>query len=242
MAEGERVYITRKKNVLNRQQKAGFIMIAAFGALALIFGPFYLWKHIASPFVISYVGPKFLTGDDAEKEKMETLKKQDTDSDSIDDYRELYVYKTSPYLKDSDSDGTEDNIELAQGQDPNCAPSMPCATLAVDAVTPETLQGTFAEDVAVEAGASAAPAATPADVATAFAQMTVEELRKILVDAGGDPVQINALTEEELRAVLTAALAQMDTPGTDVGADDGSTNPAPDPESDTATPTPQTTE
>lgn len=217
-------------------------MIATFGVLALAFGPFYLWKHIASPFVISYVGPKFLTGDDAEQEKMEALKKEDTDSDSIDDYRELYVYKTSPYLKDSDSDGTEDNIEIAQGQDPNCAPSMPCATLAQDAVTPETLQGTFAEDVAVEAGASTAPAATPADVATAFAQMTVEELRKILVDAGGDPAQINALTEEELRAVLTAALAQMDTSEADVGTNDGSTNPVADPGTDAAPSTPQTTE
>src|SRR3989344_4054423 len=42
----------------------------------------------------------------------EKLKQQDTDNDSLTDYDELNVYRTSPYLADSDSDGYTDKEEI----------------------------------------------------------------------------------------------------------------------------------
>lgn len=211
MAEGERIIITRKKAVLNREQKTGLGMVVGFGSLALVFGVFFLWKHIASPFVVSYVGPKFLTGDEKQQQAMETLKKQDTDADGLDDYSELYIYKTSPYLKDSDSDGTEDKAEIAHGDDPNCAPNMPCAAATADAVNPATLQGTFAEKIAAEAGATPAPEApaTSVDVEATLASMTTDQIRTLLIQAGGDAAAINALSDDDLRAALSQAITQM---------------------------------
>lgn len=221
MAEGERIYITRKKAILSREQKTGLGMVIGFGSLALVFGVFFLWKHVASPFVVSYVGPKFLTGDEQQQQKMEALKKQDTDADGLNDYNELYVYKTSPYLKDSDSDGTEDGTEITQGEDPNCAPSMPCATAMIDTVNPATLQGTFAQEIAADAGATPPPetVATSVDIQATLAAMTTDQVRTLLIQAGGDAEAINALSDDDLRAALSQAITQMQV-------DDATTNAA----------------
>ena len=244
MAEGDRIFITRKKAVLNREQKTGLGMVVGFGSLALIFGVFFLWKHVAAPFVVSYVGPQFLTGDEKQQQEMDALKKKDTDEDSLDDYRELYIYKTSPYLKDSDSDGTEDQTEIAQGEDPNCAPSMPCATAAVDVVNPETLQGTFAEKIAAQAGATPAPeaAATSMDIQATLAAMTTDQIRTLLIQAGGDAAAINALSDDDLRAALAQAITQMQVEdATAAGSASASSEPATAPatqaESETSTQT-----
>ena len=48
------------------------------------------------------------------------LKNKDTDADTLSDYDEINVYHTSPYLKDTDSDGTDDKTEIARSTDPNC--------------------------------------------------------------------------------------------------------------------------
>jgi len=224
MAEGERIYITRKKTILSREQKTGMGMVVFFGSLAFVFGGFYLWKHIASPFVVSYVGPKFLTGDEKQQQEMEALKKEDADEDGLSDYEELYLYRTSPYLKDSDSDGVEDRAEITQGQDPNCAPKMPCALATVETVNPETLRGSFLEDIAVEASASLPPdaPATAADIQATLAAMTTDQIRQLLIQSGGDPDAINSLSDEQLQGALSQALTQMGVSG------EVSTDAAPD--------------
>lgn len=211
MPEDGRLYITRKKTILNREQKTGFGMVVGFGALALVFGAFYLWKHVASPFVVSYVGPEFLTGDEQRKKEMETLQKEDTDGDGLNDYAELYLYRTSPYISDSDSDGVGDQSEIENGEDPNCAVGAPCGA-AQDTVNPTTLKDTFVEDAAdsvgasVEAGAPETITPNAQNIASLLAGMTGDELRKLLIDAGGDAASVNALTDEQLRAALSQAL------------------------------------
>ena len=42
----------------------------------------------------------------------------DTDEDGVSDYDESSIYNTNPLSKDSDGDGYEDGIEIAQGTDP----------------------------------------------------------------------------------------------------------------------------
>ena len=215
--DDNRIYITRTKPVLTREQKTGFVMVTAFGALALVFGVFYIWKHVASPFVVEYTGPRFLTGDEVKQQEMANLQKEDTDGDGIDDYSELYVYKTSPYLADSDSDGSSDQAEIKGGTDPNCAVNMPCATLTADKVNPTTLKGTFVEEVIDATGAvvSAGPPETIApdytSIADSLAQMTADEIRQLLIDSGGDPTAINALTDEEVRIALAQAFALLES-------------------------------
>ncbi|KKR07678.1 MAG: Ig domain-containing protein [Parcubacteria group bacterium GW2011_GWC2_39_14] len=54
------------------------------------------------------------------------LKQRDTDVDGINDFEELYIYKTSPYLADTDSDGQTDIEEIKAGEDPTCPSGQNC--------------------------------------------------------------------------------------------------------------------
>jgi len=56
------------------------------------------------------------------------LKNSDLDGDGLSDYDEIYVYNTSPYLTDSDSDGYSDKQEIDDGFDPNCPKGQDCRT------------------------------------------------------------------------------------------------------------------
>lgn len=56
----------------------------------------------------------------------ERLKELDTDRDTLSDWDELYVYKTSPYIDDSDSDGYSDGDEVRSGNNPNCPAGRSC--------------------------------------------------------------------------------------------------------------------
>ncbi len=232
----DRIYITRKKAVLSREQKVGFGMITTFGALGLVFGVFFLWNHIASPFVINYTGPKFLTGDEKAQQQMNELKKLDTDADGLSDYEELYVFKTSPYLTDSDSDGSPDKAEVQGGTDPNCAPTQPCSQVAVDAVNPETLKGSFVQD-AIDSASPEVAAGTPptttdptaSDALVQISNMKPDEIRALLIQSGGDPKAINALTDEQLISLIMEALASTNS---------ASATTTVEPAAATATPTP----
>lgn len=218
MADNDRIIIQRTKPVLNREQKASFVLILGFGVLAFVFGGFYMWKHVASPFDITYNGPKFLTGDEKNQQEMDALKKADTDVDGLNDYEELYIYKTSPYLKDSDSDGTDDKTEIAQGGDPNCAPNQPCAMKALNAVNPETLKEGFAADTAATAAAEAVSTGVSGiqvppsvgEVGAAFMNMTPDQIRALLAQQGVDPVTLSSLTDDDLKSLLAQAMSQVE--------------------------------
>jgi len=56
---------------------------------------------------------------------LEQAKQEDTDEDGLFDYDEIYLYNTSPYIQDSDSDAFTDKEEIDAGSDPLDANSTP---------------------------------------------------------------------------------------------------------------------
>lgn len=84
----------------------------------------------------------------AAAKELEKLKGQDTDSDGLSDYDELFAYKSSPYLKSSAGDGITDGDKVKRGLDPNCPVGQACQsfhllTSPVDAtgqLTPDFLR------------------------------------------------------------------------------------------------------
>ena len=81
---------------------------------------------IGQPGNSPYVAPPVEEETDLSKMDPEKLKDQDTDEDGITDFDELYVYETSPYLADSDSDGFDDAYEIQNFEDPMCPQGQNC--------------------------------------------------------------------------------------------------------------------
>ncbi|KAA0206882.1 hypothetical protein EDM68_00965 [Candidatus Uhrbacteria bacterium] len=111
-------------------------VLGACGAAVVILSVMYFRSGLDSPFRVPTA--KLLSAQEKlqtisasnEAREAERLKGKDTDRDGLSDYAELTIYKTSPYLADSDSDGIPDAIEIAQGTDPNCPIGQSCGAIA----------------------------------------------------------------------------------------------------------------
>ncbi len=66
----------------------------------------------------------------SEDELVSELKNQDSDLDGLNDWHEINLYGTSPYLSDSDNDKISDQEEILQGTDPNCPEGQTCGVNA----------------------------------------------------------------------------------------------------------------
>ena len=111
-----------------REQKIGFIFMLVFAILTVGLGGLQLRNTIYGRFVIKKANTNpiaSLTNNEEER-----LKNIDTDRDGLNDFEELSQYETSPYLPDSDSDGTGDKAEIEKGTDPLCPADKVCTGAA----------------------------------------------------------------------------------------------------------------
>ena len=221
MDDDHRVLRTGSGTKLSREQKAGFMFVIVCGLTALVLGGQYLWTHMAEPFSISYTGPRFLTGSEEDAARISEQKRLDTDFDTVSDYDELNIYKTSPYLEDSDSDGLTDYSEISTGQDPNCAPDAPCAAVNnEDIILSNGPSSLDAESDKLTAREQALQAAM-----TELYGLPPAEIRNLLLQSGADQAQVEAMTDEEVIALYEGILETLESQGeidklipTDVGS------------------------
>lgn len=112
-----------RPNRITKEQKVGLILLSSFVILALSLGFLQMRNTMRKPFALNnsippLIGEQINTPD--------ALRYRDTDLDGLNDFDELYVYTTSPYLADTDSDGINDKQEVEQGKNPNCAEGKSC--------------------------------------------------------------------------------------------------------------------
>lgn len=102
---------------------------AVIGLAALIIGVWQIRTSLQLPLALGPAGNtnSAVTNTNTPADAA-ALKQRDTDGDGLSDYDELYIYHTSPYLKDTDSDGYDDKTEVASGNDPLCPHSQNCAS------------------------------------------------------------------------------------------------------------------
>lgn len=126
---------------LTNQQKSLLAFLSIFSVAILILGVLQIRSNFKQPFNIEIAETSRAYEDQL---KLQELKTKDTDSDGLDDYSELYIYNTSPYLADSDSDDTSDAEEIINESDPNCPEGKECTqTRSVNINTDETDGGAF---------------------------------------------------------------------------------------------------
>lgn len=145
----------------DRRQVVALVVLLLVVAVTFGLSIARLYSEIRHPFQTksTKVNPNesFLSKIQSSDENKESLKMLDSDSDGLSDYDELYVYHTSPYLKDTDSDGSDDKTEIGKGSDPNCpdgkvcSPQLPSPIQAENTAssqTPNTQSEVTAQDMA----------------------------------------------------------------------------------------------
>jgi hypothetical protein len=210
------------KKDLSAEQKVAFLLLMILGVGGLILGFRSFITNLSRPFdlqIAEYAGELFLTPSQQQENELERQKLLDTDGDGLSDYDELNVFKTSAYLEDSDSDGFNDYEEVYSGDDPNCPRDRDCNsqvaslesegenTIDVDDLVPESGSG-LVEELIVGGGVE-----DESDVYALLGALSVEEIRVMLLDAGMQQSQIDALDDDELMAVFNEALSQTQASG-----------------------------
>ncbi|MFH1291752.1 MAG: thrombospondin type 3 repeat-containing protein [bacterium] len=194
----------KKDNIkLTREQKTGFVLLLVFAILALSLGVLQIRNTMYKPFALSNQIPPL---SDSIINDINVLRYRDTDQDGLNDFEELYVYETSPYLEDSDSDGIDDKQEVSKGTNPLCAQGMDCAgSVAINQ------DGQASDSVSSSLPKWITPPnqEQPADLANLLKD--TKQLREMLTTAGVDQKILDQVSDEQLQAIIDDALKTTST-------------------------------
>lgn len=203
-----------------QQKQIGLFALVFVGLAALYAGFMSLPGKLIAPFHLLPPGASGvdLNKDAKEQARLLALKAQDTDSDGLFDYDELYLYKTSPYLDDSDSDGFKDKEEVENGHDPNCPKDQDCRIFAGSMDQGATGSGGELTQGLLGASGIGATSGTPnigqgLDQAAASGlglnSIGPEQLRTLLKQNGFSEAELAKLNDATLMDVWRSTLAQQ---------------------------------
>lgn len=219
---------------LKRSQKIAVAVLAVFALFVIVLWTIQFKKGLTQPFV--YKGGE--TSNTAANETCagpdcpETIARQkaaDTDHDGLNDYDELYIYRTSPYLPDSDSDGIADGIEVKNSTDPNCPEGKKCNQDALTANQNQTAaqdQSSSAEnqtagDTSGQDFLSQLQAAQQQSANTGTGQgensgqtlptgeIDAKSLRQLLLDNGMQKSVLDQISDEQLMQSFEEVMSQQ---------------------------------
>lgn len=170
-------------------------------------------KYISAPFTkYGQNNGAWKSQDELDTEKMATMKTTDTDGDGLSDYDETYIYGTSPYLADSDSDGFTDKQEIDSGNDPNCPAGKACVSAGdAAAKTTPTAEAPANDNTNGDAALGGFLSGTA----------TADEVRSALKQAGVDDATLDKLDDKTLLELYNQTLAEsgaLSAGGTNINA------------------------
>lgn len=140
-----------------------------------------------------------LSSAERDSAELEALKKADTDGDGLSDYNELYAYHSSPYMRDTDSDGIHDGEEVRKGTSPTCQEGKDCMFNPIAAVANTS-------STVPQAATSESETPTPAgDQKIDLNALTPQELREALIESGMPEDQLAGVSDEDLMKLVKQA-------------------------------------
>jgi len=202
-SQGEDNFYTYKKK--QRKKIAAMVFLATLAILIFIFTFFQMRDILEIPMPggiklsdmakrtegIEVINP-------IAQEDPAVLKQRDTDVDGINDFEELYIYKTSPYLADTDSDGKTDIEEIKAGEDPTCPAGQNCFRTAELYTEEQTQQIVKEEEL----------------------KLTAVQIRALLVKSGQvTQEQVDAVTDTELLDLYAKFLKENPEVAKQMGVD-----------------------
>ena len=190
---------------LNRTQKIFLGCLAFVGLFALVFTVLQFRGILYLPFP-SFASDQFSKDQSGQAEDLNALNTKDTDNDKLTDYQELYVYKTSPYIADSDSDGTNDYDELAAGSNPNCPKGKNCFDPSSGFAGADSVSSTSALDSSSIAKPQTLTDNSQADFLAG--KLTPEQIKTFLKQQGATDDMLSQISDEDLQSMYLEALGQ----------------------------------
>jgi hypothetical protein len=188
---------------ITSKQKIGLGILSILGIAALLFGLWQFLYNIKKPFVGRGTGLKsFKTQEQQELENLIALQSKDTDHDGLSDFDELYQYKTSPYLEDSDSDGFLDKQEIDSGNDPNCPAGQDCMATEQSASSELSLTNSNVGSLTN----------SNAGLELLQGQATPEAIRQMLRASGMSDEVLSKIDDKTLMELYQETLAQTPLP------------------------------
>ena len=185
---------------LSKEQKIGVILLSVFAIFAIGLGILQIRNTMYAPFALNKKIP-YIVKDDINSN--EALMYRDTDKDGLNDFDELYVYATSPYLADTDSDGISDKDEVGRGTDPLCAEGQTCAEAGIseDALPNKASLAS--------ASSTLGPAHSPQDLDKTLNDPA--QIRKVLLDSGMDKKILDKTSDADLMKMVKEILNSTST-------------------------------
>ncbi len=181
---------------LPQPQKIAVSILAVLAVLIVIFWVWQMKAQINHPF--SYPLNANVSQSASSTDIAAVLKSRDTDGDGLSDYDEIYVYHTSPYLEDTDSDGIPDKKEIDQGTDPNCPQGQNCNALAPVATgTPATLAPLESASTTPENLNASGTDSTALQNALS-GKIDAATLRQLLIASGANKAELEKISDVDL--------------------------------------------
>jgi len=202
----------KQEEKLSSKQKIGLGVLSFLGIAALIFGLLQFIYNVKAPFAGRGTGlTNFKTAEEQDLDQVLALQSKDTDQDGLSDFDEIYFYKTSPYLEDSDSDGYSDKQEVDSGNDPNCPAGKDCMT-AEGGTSSGSSSPSASSDLTNSNLTNSNLTNTNIDLELLGGQATPEAIRQAMRQAGvGDEI-LNKIDDETLMEIYQETLKETPIP------------------------------
>jgi hypothetical protein len=177
---------------LQKGQKIGVVLLSIFSVFAVGLGFLQIRNTMYAPFALNN-GIPYTVKEDINTN--EALIYRDTDKDGLNDFDELYVYITSPYLADTDSDGINDKAEIEKGADPLCPQGQNCNSPIL------TGEGLF-----TVSASSSIQEPLPPDQDLSVSLSSPAEIRKMLLADGFDKKILDETSDADLMNMVKQIL------------------------------------